>query len=144
MLFKKRNVIIKLNYENIKTYFKNNFITTKCFVVDNKTNIFKEMKATLISSNPNNVDKQKLNNYYQVCAQSEDILKRLNDNLKTMLPDNLWLFLETFKQENPNIDTLLSEITAKVEKQKRKTQIIYCVQEMLKLLNIKKKQKIIF
>ena len=32
--------------------------------------------------------------------------------------------LETFKQENPNIDTLLSEITAKVEKQKRKTQRI--------------------
>ncbi len=32
--------------------------------------------------------------------------------------------LETFKQENPNIDTLLSEITSKVEKQKRKTQRI--------------------
>ena len=92
----KQNKELQNNFDQKKALKNLGMNRTK----DEIDNIFKDMKETLISSNPNAVDQQKLSNYYQVCAQTNEILKRLNDNLKTMLPDNLWIFLETFKQEN--------------------------------------------
>ena len=92
----KQNKELQDNFDQKKDYKNLGMNRTK----DEIDNIFINMKKALVSPDTNTVDQQQLNNYYIVCAQSYQILKRLNDNLKTMLPDNLWLFLETYKQEN--------------------------------------------
>ena len=92
----KQNKELQDNFDQKKAYKNLGMNRTK----DEIDNIFTDMKKTLIAPDANTMDQQQLNNYGIVCAQSYQILKRLNDNLKTMLPDNLWLFLETYKQEN--------------------------------------------
>lgn len=92
----KENQNLKENYDQKKALKNLGMNRTK----DEIDNIFNKIKQTLISANQNTVDQQLLNNYYIVCAESYEILKRLNSNLITMIPDNLWIFLETFKQEN--------------------------------------------
>ena len=87
---------MKENYDQKKALKNLGMNRTK----DEIDNIFNKIKQTLISANQNTVDQQLLNYYYIVCAESYEILKRLNSNLITMIPDNLWIFLETFKQEN--------------------------------------------
>ena len=92
----KENKSLQENYDQKKAFKNLGMNRTK----DEIDNIFDNMKKTLLSANTNNANQQLLNNYYIVCAQSYEILKKLNNSLITMLPDNLWVFLEAFKQEN--------------------------------------------
>ena len=92
----KENKSLQENYDQKKAFKNLGMNRTK----DEIDNIFDNMKKTLLNANTNTANQQLLNNYYIVCAQSYEILKKLNNSLITMLPDNLWVFLETFKQEN--------------------------------------------
>jgi hypothetical protein len=91
----KENDIIKQNFEEKKSFRNVAMDRVKEEVFGAYTN----MKQSLMNMSMTNQEPTS-NPYVKVCSELSVILNKLNSNMKGLIPDGLWLLIETFLNEN--------------------------------------------
>ena len=89
------NDIIKQNFEEKKSFRNVAMDRVKEEVFGAYTN----MKQSLMNMSMTNQEPTS-NPYVKVCSELSVILNKLNSNMQDLIPDGLWLLIETFLNEN--------------------------------------------